>query len=228
MKYEIKGDSLPVLICELEMGESMVTQAGGMSWHTEGINVKTQGRGGLGKMLGRAFAGESMFQNEYTSVANGQEIAFASTFPGAIIPIEISRTSEVVVQKKAFLASQPNVDTSVFFQQKIGAGLFGGEGFIMLKLSGDGLAFLEIDGSVHEYLLKPGERMIVDSGHVAAIDATCKISIESAGNFKSMMLGGEGVFNTVVTGPGRLFIQSMPLSRLRETLGINLQQTNGK
>lgn len=225
MKYEIKGGSLPVVICTLDQGESMVTQAGGMSWHTQGIKVETKGRGGIGKMIGRAFSGESMFQNKYTSQGNQEEIAFASTFPGAILPVEISSTNELIVQKRAFLASQEGVDTGVFFQKKLAAGFFAGEGFIMIKLSGDGLAFLEIDGSVHEHMLGRGEKITVDTGHVAAIDSTCSMNIESAGGMKSMLLGGEGLFNTVVTGPGRVFIQSMPISRLRSTLGLDIPQT---
>lgn len=224
MKYEIKGDSLPVVICKLDRGDSVVTQAGGMSWHTEGISVRTKGKGGLGKMLGRAIAGESIFQNIYSSDRDGQEIAFASTFPGAILPLNISRSSEIIIQKQAFLASDTTVDTSVFFQKKFSAGLFGGEGFIMLKLSGDGIAFLEVDGSVHEYNLAPRERLTVDTGHLVAMDTSCSMSVEAAGNIKSMVFGGEGALNTVITGPGRVYIQSMPLSRLREVLGLGLEQ----
>ena len=223
MKYEIKGDSLPVLICKLNAGDEILTQAGGMSWHTEGISVKTKGKGGLGKMLGRAFAGESMFQNIYSASRDGEEIAFASSFPGSILPIEVSRYNELIIQKRAFLASETTVDTSMYFQKKLGAGFFGGEGFIMLKLSGDGKAFLEVDGAVHKYELEPGQRIIVDTGHLVAMDSTCSMNIETAGGFKSMMLGGEGLFNTVITGPGKVYLQSMPLDRLRALLSVGAE-----
>lgn len=221
MKYEIKGDSLPVVICKLEAGDKILTQAGGMSWHTQGISVATEGRGGIGKMLGRAFAGESMFQNIYQAHFNDQEIAFASSFPGTIIPLNVEPGSDgIIIQKQAFLASEITVNTDVFFQKKIGAGLFGGEGFIMLRLTGEGLAFLEVDGSVHEYYLDRGDKMTVDTGHLVAMDYTCRMSIERSGNVKSMLFGGEGFLNTVIQGPGKVYLQSMPISRLRAILNL--------
>lgn len=221
--YEIKGNNLPVVICKLNKGESVLTEAGGMSWHTSEISVNTKGKGGFGKMLGRAFAGESMFQNTYTANADNQEIAFASSFPGEILALDISPSNEIVIQKRAFLASDTTVSSEVFFQRKIGAGLFGGEGFIMLKLYGEGKAFLEVDGSIHHYDLKPGEKIIIDTGHLVAMDTTCSLDVEKAGDLKSMFLGGEGFFNTVVTGPGRVYIQSMPLSRLQALLSIGTE-----
>lgn len=226
MNYEIKGGNLPVVVCKLNSGQAVLTQAGGMSWHTEGISVQTKGKGGLGKMLGRAFAGESMFQNIYQANYDNQEIAFASNFPGAIIPVDLTSGRDMIVQKESFLASDLNVETSVFFQKKLGAGFFGGEGFIMLRLSGEGVAFLEVDGSVHKYDLAHGQKIILDTGHLVAMDSSCTMSVEKAGNIKSMMLGGEGAFNTVVTGPGVVYLQSMPIQRLRAILNIGAQSKN--
>lgn len=222
--YEIKGNNLPVVICKLNKGDSVLTEAGGMSWHSSEVSVNTKGKGGLGKMLGRAFAGESMFQNTYTATADNQEIAFASSFPGEILALDISPSYEIVIQKRAFLASDTTVSSEVFFQRKIGAGLFGGEGFIMLKLYGEGKAFLEVDGSIHHYDLNPGEKIIIDTGHLVAMDSSCSLDVEKAGDLKSMFLGGEGLFNTVVTGPGRVYIQSMPLARLQALLSIGTEK----
>ncbi|NMA50320.1 MAG: TIGR00266 family protein [Mollicutes bacterium] len=215
MKYEIKGDNLPVVIVHLNQNESIVSEAGAMSWHTEGINVNTKGRGGLGKMIGRGFSGETMFQNIYTAQSDNQQIAFASSFPGSIVKVDISNGNELIVQKRSFLASSINVNTEIFFQKKLGAGLFGGEGFIMQKLIGEGIAFLEVDGSFHAYTLDANEKMIIDTGYLVAMDSTCSMDIQSAGNLKSMLLGGEGLFNTVIKGPGKIYLQSMPLAKLR-------------
>lgn len=224
MKFEIKGDSLPVVIFDLDIGDSLVSQAGGMSWHTEDIMLSTEGRGGIGGMLGRALVGESIFQNVYTAKSNKQEIAFASSFPGAIIPVQLTGQNSLIVQKEAFLVSEIGVNTSIFIQKRVGAGFFGGEGFIMLSLTGEGMAFLEADGGVHEYTLEAGEKMTLSTGYLIAMDATCTMSIKAAGNVKSILFGGEGLVNSTVVGPGRIFIQSMPLKKLRESLKIGVSQ----
>ena len=211
MRYEIQGEPMPVVVCHLNNGESMVTEKGSMVWMTDGMEMQTSA-GGLGKAFGRMFSGESMFQNIYTCRAGQGMIAFASSFPGSIRAVEIAPDRPVICQKSAFLAAEPGVQLSVFFQKKMGAGFFGGEGFIMQKLSGRGMAFLEIDGSVVEYDLGPGERMIVDTGNLAMVDASCSISVESVKGVKNVLFGGEGLFNTVVTGPGRIVLQTMPIS----------------
>ena len=211
MKYEIKGENLPVVVCELNDGESMITESGAMSWMSPNMEMNTSG-GGMGKMFGRLFSGESMFQNIYTARGQGM-IAFASSFPGSVRTVEIRPGREIVVQKSAFLASEQGVELSVFFQKKLGAGLFGGEGFIMQKLSGSGTAFLEIDGSCVEYELAPGQQIIVDTGYLAMMDASCSLDIQSVKGVKNVLFGGEGRFNTVVTGPGRGVLQTMPLSQ---------------
>ena len=212
MKYEIKGNELPVVICYLEGGESMITERGSMSWMSPNMKMETTSNGGIGKALGRMFAGETLFQNRYTATGGNGMIAFASSFPGQIRPWEIGPGREVIVQKSGFLAAEESVELSVFFQKKLGAGLFGGEGFIMQRLSGQGTAFLEFDGHVVEYNLQPGQQIVIDTGYLAAMDATCNMEIKSVPGLKNMVFGGEGLFNTVITGPGRVWLQTMPLS----------------
>lgn len=212
MKYTIKGDGLPVVICELEPGEQMITEKGSMSWMSPNMQMSTSGGGSLGKAFGRMFSGESIFQNIYTAKGGPGMIAFASSFPGSIRPVEISPGNEMVVQKSGFLASTAGIDLSVFFHRKFGAGLFGGEGFIMQRLSGRGLAFIEIDGTAIEYDLAPGQQLIVDTGYLAAMSATCRIDIQSVPGLKNAIFGGEGLFNTIVTGPGHVILQTMPVS----------------
>lgn len=212
MRYEIKGDSMPVVICYLEAGEKMITEKGSMVWMSPNMKMETTG-GGMGKMFGRMLTGESMFRNIYTAEGGAGMIAFASSFPGSIRAIEVTPDKPVVLQKSAFLAATSGVEMSVFFQKKIGAAMFGGEGFLMQKVEGSGLVFAEIDGSAVEYELKAGQRLIVDTGNLAIADGTVSIDVETVKGVKNVLFGGEGIFNTVVTGPGRVTLQTMPLSR---------------
>lgn len=211
MKYQIKGEPMPVVICQLEDGESVICESGAMSWMSPNLEMETSG-GGAGKVFGRMFSGEGMFQNRYTARREAGMIAFASKFPGDIRAVEITRDSPVICQKGAFLASTEGVEMSVAFQQKFSTGLFGGEGFIMQKLSGNGTAFIEIDGSTIEYNLEHGQQMLIDTGYLAMMDATVKMEIQKIKGLKNVMLGGEGLFNTLVTGPGRVVLQTMPIS----------------
>lgn len=214
MRYEIKGDTLPVVVCYLENGEQMITERGSMSWMSPNMKMETTTNGGIGKAFGRMFSGEAMFQNRYTAQGGNGMIAFASSFPGQIVAREIGPGRELIVQKSGFLASEAGVDLSVFFQKKLGAGLFGGEGFIMQRLSGQGIAFLEFDGHVVEYDLKPGQQIVIDTGYLAAMDATCNMEIKTVPGIKNMVFGGEGVFNTIVSGPGHVWLQTMPISNV--------------
>ncbi len=195
----------------------MITEKGAMSWMSPNMKMETVG-GGVGKMFGRMFSGESMFVNHYTAMGGPGEIAFASSFPGAIRAFDISPGRDMICQKTAFLASTDKVEFSVHFQKKVGSGLFGGEGFIMQKLSGSGVAFVEFDGYIKEYNLAPGQSIVIDTGYLAAMDATCSIEIQKVPGVKNMLFGGEGVFNTVVTGPGRVLLQSMPIGQMAGTL----------
>ncbi|MBR4543785.1 MAG: TIGR00266 family protein [Lachnospiraceae bacterium] len=213
MKYSIEGEPLPVVICTLDANETMITESGAMSWMSPNMKMETVG-GGAGKMLGRMFSGESMFQNKYTAQGGEGMIAFASSFPGSIRAFEIAPGQEVIAQKKAFLASTTGVELSVAFQKKLGAGFAGGEGFIMQKLSGQGTAFLEFDGYVKEYELQEGQEMILDTGYLAAMSGTCKMDIRTVPGLKNALFGGEGIYNTVITGPGHVWLQTMPVPQL--------------
>ena len=218
MEYKIEGTPLPVVICQLSAGETMITERGSMSWMSPNMKMETTSNGGLGKALGRMFAGEALFQNRYTAQGGPGMIAFASSFPGSIRAFEIGPGRELIVQKSGFLAGEDTVELSVFFQKKLGAGFFGGEGFIMQRLSGRGLVFTEFDGHVVEYDLAPGQSMVVDTGYLAAMDATCSMDIQTVPGVKNMVFGGEGIFNTVVTGPGRIYLQTMPISAVAGVL----------
>lgn len=217
MKYTIEGAPLPIVICDLDAGETMITEKGAMSWMTPNMKMETIG-GGVGKMVGRMFSGESMFQNRYTAEGGPGQIVYASSFPGAILAFDISAGQEVIAQKSAFLASSGSVELSVAFQKKIAGGFFGGEGFIMQRLSGQGVAFLEIDGYVKEYDLDAGQSMVLDTGYLAAMTGSCTMDITSVKGLKNKFLGGEGFFNTVVTGPGKVYLQSMPINQMASTL----------
>ena len=209
MRYEIKGGSFPVVVCELENGEQMITERGSMVWMSPNIDMETHG-GGLGRMFAKAFSGESMFQNVYTSRGQGM-IAFGSSFPGQIKPITIAPGQEMILQKSAFLAAESGVTLSTHFNQKARVGFFGGEGFIMQRLSGSGTAFVEIDGELVEYELKPGQQIVVDTGNVAGFTSSVQIDIRQVPGVKNALLGGEGLFHTVLTGPGRIWLQTMPI-----------------
>lgn len=218
MQYQIEGDTLPVVICQLSAGETMITERGSMSWMSPNMKMETTSGGGLGKMFGRLLAGEALFQNRYTAQGGPGMIAFASSFPGSIRAFEIGPGRELVVQKSGFLAAEASIDLSVFFQKKLGTGFFGGEGFIMQKLSGRGIAFAEFDGHVKEYELSAGQSLVVDTGYIAAMDASCSMDIVTVPGVKNALFGGEGLFNTVVTGPGRIWLQTMPISNVAAVL----------
>lgn len=211
MQYKIEGDTLPVVICSLEENEQMITERGSMSWMSPNMKMETSSNGGLGRAIGRIFAGEAVFQNVYTAQGGRGTIAFASSFPGSIKAFQISDSKPLIVQKSAFLAGEIGVNVSVHLQKKFKTGFFGGEGFVMQKLTGNGTAFVEIDGHAVEYNLAAGQQIVVDSGYLAAMDASCSVDVVTVPGIKNKFLGGEGFFNTVVTGPGRVLLQSMPI-----------------
>ena len=218
MQYEIQGDTLPVVICSLEQGEAMITERGSMAWMSPNMKMDTTSGGGLGKAFGRMLSGDSIFQNTYTAQNGPGLIAFASSFPGSIQAFTVARGQEYILQKKAFLAAETGVELSVHFQKKAGAGLFGGEGFILQRVAGQGVVFAEFDGHVVEYELAAGQQMVIDSGYLAAMSASCQIDIQAVPGLKNMMLGGEGLFNTVLTGPGHIWLQTMPISGVAAAL----------
>lgn len=216
---------MPAVICELAPGESIISEAGAMSWMSPNMQMETVG-GGVGKAFGRMFSGESLFQNRYTAMGGSGTIAFASSFPGAIRAIEIDPSHPIVVQKRGFLAADPSVELSVFFRKKVASGLFGGEGFIMQKISGHGIAFVEIDGSTVEYDLAPGEKLVSSTGQVAIMDASCSMDIQTVKGVKNVLFGGEGLFNTVITGPGHVVMQTMPLSNFAGAIASMMPSKN--
>ena len=214
MTYEIQGGSFPVVVCTVNANETMITEGGGMSWMTPNMLMETSSNGGIGKMLGRMVTKESLFQNNYTAQGGPGMIAFASSLPGEIMALEVGSGKEYVCQKSSFLASTSGVELSTFFQKKVGAGFFGGEGFIMQRLSGNGTAFVEIDGSAIRYNLQPGQQLIVDTGHVVLMSSTCQMDVQMVKGVKNVLFGGEGLFNTIVTGPGEVVMQTMPVPKL--------------
>lgn len=209
MRYELKGGAFPVVICHLDDGEQMITESGSMVWMSPNMQMETSG-GGIGRVFSRAFAGEKLFQNIYTARGNGM-IAFASSFPGEIRPITVTPDQEMILQKKAFLAAESGVEVTTHFQRKLGAGLFGGEGFILQRLSGYGTAFAEIDGALIEYELQSGQQLVVNTGNVAGYSPTVQMDIQQVPGMKNVLFGGEGLFQTVLTGPGRVWLQTMPI-----------------
>ena len=217
MRYDIQGGNLPVVICYLENGESMITESGGMSWMSPNMQMQTTSNGGIGKLIGRKLAGDKAFQNIYTCQGGNGMIAFASSFPGSIKAFDITPGNDIILQKRSFLASEAGVTFSIAFNGA-GAGFFGGEGFIMQRFSGQGVAFAEFDGSVIEYELQAGQSIIMDTGHLAAMSASCTMDIQRVKGVKNVLLGGEGFFNTRVTGPGHVWIQSMPVVNLAALL----------
>ncbi len=209
MEYKIVGKTVPTVEMTLNKGESIYTQSGGMTWQTQGIKMSTNAHGGVMKSLGRMFAGESIFMNTYTSEENGAKIAFATTVPGDIEPIDLSKYPRgLTLQKKAFLCAEPNVELSITFSKKFSAGLFGGEGFILQKAEGNGMMFLEIDGDPIEKELAAGEILKVDTGNVVAFENTVSYEIETVKGLGNIFLGGEGLFLTRLTGPGKVILQS--------------------
>lgn len=218
IKYEIEGGNLPVVICYPEAGQTLCSESGAMSWMSPNMRMDTNTGGGLKKVFGRLVSGESIFMNEYTAEGGSGMIAFASNFPGSIIPFEVTHGNGIIVQKRGFLAMEKGLDLSIYFQKKLGKGFFGGEGFIMQRISGEGMVFLEIDGYCKEYELGYGESIVVDTGFLAAMSESCTMDIQTVKGAKNIFFGGEGLFHTRITGPGKVYIQSMPLINTAQAL----------
>lgn len=225
MRYEIKGAPFPVVICSLDANETVDCQKGAMAWMSPNMSMQTR-TGGLGKMFSKAFSGESVFTNTYVAQGGTGEIAFSVNAPGMIIPYQITPGKSLVAQKNSYLASQKGVDMSLFFQKRISSGFFGGEGFIMQRFSGNGLIFLEIDGSVVEYQLMPGQSIIVDTGYLAAMEETCQISVDTVKGVGNALFGGEGLFNTKITGPGHVWLQTMPITSFAAQVARYIPKSN--
>lgn len=213
MNYKIEGGSLPAVIINLNAGESLISEAGGRTWSRGPILTESKAEGGIGKSIGRMFSGESLFMSKYTAQAPA-EIAFSSSFPGSIIARELAPGQSIICQKSSFLCASYGVELAVHFQKKLGAGLVGGEGFIMQRVTGPGIVFLEVDGYCQEYDLVPGEQLVCDTGVLAIMDETCQMDIQRVKGAKNILFGGEGLFDTVVTGPGKVYLQTMTIEKL--------------
>ena len=218
IRYEIEGGKLPVVICYPQAGQTLCTESGAMSWMSPNLQMDTNTGGGLKKAFGRLLSGESIFLNEYTAVNGEGMIAFASSFPGSILPYQVTPGNGIIVQKRGFLAMEKGLELSMYFQKKLGKGLFGGEGFIMQRISGNGMVFLEIDGHCKEYELRAGQSILVDTGYLAAMSESCTMDIETVKGAKNIFLGGEGLFHTRITGPGKVYLQSMPVIHTAQVL----------
>ena len=227
IKYEIEGGNLPVVICYPEAGETLCTEKGAMSWMSPNMKMDTNSGGGLKKAFGRLLSGESIFMNEYTAQGGTGMIAFGSSFPGSIIPYHVTEGNGIIVQKRGFLAMEKGLDLSIYFQKRLGRGFFGGEGFIMQRLSGNGIAFVEIDGELIEYELQAGQQIVVDTGNVAGFTPGVQMDIKQVPGMKNMLLGGEGLFNTILTGPGKVWLQTMPISNVAMAIRPYIPTGNG-
>ncbi len=219
MEYQIHGTVMQALEIKLTQGESIYTESGGMAWMTDGIDMSTGTHGGIGKALGRMFSGESFFLTTYMCQAPQGMITFTPESPGKIIPLNLPAGHSMIAQKDAFMCAQDSVELTMHFRKKLGAGLFGGEGFILQKLTGPGLAFVEIAGEVQMVELQAGQRLKVDPGHIAMYEPTCNYDIQMIKGVMNWLGGGEGLFLATVTGPGKVWLQTMPLSNLASKLG---------
>ena len=218
MQYRYIGEPMPVVECLLANGESMKTESGSMVWMSPNMQMSTTSDGGVGKALGRMFSGESLFLNVYTAQGGNGYIAFGSSFTGSIRAIQVTPDRPIIAQKASFLTAEMGVEVSIHFQKKLGTALFGGEGFIMQRFSGSGMVFIEIDGSAVERDLAPGERLIVETGNLVMMESTCSMDIEQVPGLKNKILGGEGFFNTVITGPGHIILQTITIPRIARSL----------
>lgn len=228
MKYEIKGENLPVVVCYLDNGETMVSEGGAMGWMTHNMKMDTNMKGGLLGGLGRAFSGESVFLNTFTAQGGAGHVAFPSSFPGKIVDRQLAAGESIIAQKGAFLAGTEDVKLEIAFRKKLGAGFFGGEGFILQKITGPGQTFLEFDGHVEAYDLQAGETLLVDTGNVAMFESSVQYDVEMVKGIKNIFLGGEGLFLTKLTGPGRVYLQSMPIQNLAGQLSRYFTTSSSK
>jgi uncharacterized protein (TIGR00266 family) len=223
MKYEIFGNTLPAVTVSLEAGEAIYTESGGMTWMTDDLKMETNMKGGA---FGRMFSGESLFMATYTAQSPGQSITLASTFPGSIVALELAPGREYICQKHAFLCAQPTVQLTTEIIKGLSGGFFGGEGFVLQRLKGSGMAFVELDGSIKEIELQAGQKMKVDTGNVAIYESTVGYGVERIKGFKNVLFGGEGLFLTTVTGPGKVWLQTMTTEALAKAILPFLPKSN--
>ena len=224
LQYRIEGTTLPVVTVTLSPGDRIFSSSGGMSWMTQAVEMETNTGGGLGKMFKRALSGESLFIVDYFVNKGQGEIAFASEFPGQVMALELAEGQQMIVQKDSFMCAEKSVDLDMHFRKKLGAGLFGGEGFILQKLTGAGTAFVNFDGEIVVKELAAGETLRVDTGHVAMFEPTVEFDVQMLKGFKNLLLGGEGLFLGVLRGPGKVWLQTMPMNKLAQKVAQYMPQ----
>ena len=231
--YQIVGTTLQAVILQVEPGQTIYSETGGMAWMSGNVVMNTNtggGGGGLGGMLGgmvkRAITGESLFIIDYTVTGGRGLVAFASEFPGKIIPLSLAAGQQMICQRDSFMCAEKSVSLDMHFRRKLGSGLFGGEGFVLQKLTGPGLAFVELDGEVVEYTLEPGQVLKVDTGHVAMFEPSVEFDIEMIRGFKNILFGGEGLFLATLRGPGRVWLQTMPIVNIAKKIAEYLPRGN--
>jgi len=227
VEYNIAGTVLPVVTIKLKPGERIYSSSGGMSWMTQAVEMQTNAGGGIGRMFRRVLSGESLFIVDYSVNQGEGEIAFAGEFPGKILAIDLQQGQQIVVQKDSFMCAEKSVDLDMHFRKNLGAGVFGGEGFILQRLSGPGLAFVNFDGEIVERTLAPGEVLRVDTGHVAMFEMSVTFDVEIVKGFRNILLGGEGLFLGTLRGPGRVWLQTMPLMKLASKIAQYMPQVGG-
>jgi len=214
MQYDIRGTVMQTVDVWLEAGESVYTESGGMCWMSPNMEMETSGKGGFFKGIARKMSGESFFLTTYKCSEGRGLVAFSNEFPGKILAFDLASGQSIICQKDAFLAAQTSVQLGVHFQKKLGVGFFGGEGFVLQKLTGPGVAWLEIAGEITEYTLKEGQTLKIDQGYLAVMEPTVAFDITTVKGLKNIFFSGEGLFLGTLTGPGKVWLQSMPLSNL--------------
>ena len=228
MQYRIEGTTLPVVTVKLSPGQRIYSSSGGMSWMTQAVEMETNTGGGLGRMVKRALSGESLFVVDYYVDRGVGEVAFSAEFPGKILDLDLADGQSVIVQKDSFLCAEKSVELDVHFRKRLGAGLFGGEGFMLQRLTGPGRAFVNFDGDILVKELQPGELLRVDTGHVAMFEPTVDFDVEIVRGFKNILLGGEGLFLATLRGPGKAYLQTMPMDKLAQKIAQYMPQVGGK
>jgi uncharacterized protein (TIGR00266 family) len=227
LKYELIGTTLQAVTIELQSGETVYSESGGMAWMSANVQMDTKTAGGLGKMLGRVFSGESLFFVDYTCTRGTGIVAFASEFPGKVVPMDLAEGQQIIAQKDAFMCAEKSVDVAMHFRKRLGAGFFGGEGFILQQFTGPGLVFAELDGEIVEYTLEAGQTMMVDTGYVAMFEPTVDFDIEMVRGIRNIVFGGEGLFLARLRGPGRVWLQTMPMYNLARKVARYVHSSGG-
>ena len=227
MRYEVTGTTMQTVSIDLARGESLYSQTASMAWMSPSIRMDTHTGGGLLEGIKRALAGGGIFITEFIAEDAGH-IAFAPRFPGQIVPVTLASGQSLICRKETFLCAEKSVELEIAFQQRLGAGFFAGEGFIMQKVTGPGTVFLDLSGEVIEKVLAPGERLLVHAGHVGMQEPSVQIDIQMMRGFRNVLFGGEGLFLATLTGPGKVWLQSMPIMNLAEEIGRYLPLGSGE